>query len=311
VKSLCFELGNIELYHLLFPSPEGELNNATIIDRLMSLESFGCRCENEIEFAASLFFSLTSSSLVKLSVSMLSMIVSHDSLRLKSEDSFYDFISSAISLDSTYCSLLDSIRYEYLSQSSMSAFLQQISHSFELLTPSVWSRLIDGVLLVENIRVAEREFKYREESPFGGIIAFLTWKCGGNVCDHGVVSVTSSSIYSGRVANHTVDFNGLSHLQTKNSGNSWICYDFHVLRAKVSHYSIRSRNDDNIHHPKSWILEGSMDGNNWIELDCQKDRNELVGLSRSATFPTSRSQFVQMIRIRQHGRIAAALIIWL
>jgi hypothetical protein len=48
--------------------------------------------------------------------------------------------------------------------------------------------------------------------------------------------------------------------------------------------------------------EGSIDGKNWIELDRRDNCHEIAGLNRSATFSISRREFVQQIRLRQHGK---------
>jgi hypothetical protein len=70
---------------------------------------------------------------------------------------------------------------------------------------------------------------------------------------------------------------------------------------KVSHYSIRSRPDSDGHHPKNWVVEGWIEGTQWIELDRRSERCELVGLSRSVSFSTSGSEFFRKIRLRQTG----------
>jgi hypothetical protein len=214
-------------------------------------------------------------------------------------------ISSAISTDSHYCLLFDYVGYEYLSKSSMSSFFDLVSNSFHFLTVSLWtrlrSRLIDGISECKSPRISEPHFLFRNGSPFKGIISYLTKKCGGNVSDCGIVSVTSSSVYSSRARN-VVDLTGLSHTQTANIADSWICYDFKNMRLQVNHYSIRSRNDHDSHHPTTWIVEGSMEGSNWFELDCQTNRSELRGINKSATFSTSVNQFLRMIRLRQTGK---------
>jgi hypothetical protein len=61
-------------------------------------------------------------------------------------------------------------------------------------------------------------------------------------------------------------------------------------------------------HPKTWKLEGSMDGINWMELDSQVDRTELVGNGLIATFPCSGDAFVQKVRILMTGKAAVATI---
>jgi hypothetical protein len=50
------------------------------------------------------------------------------------------------------------------------------------------------------------------------------------------------------------------------------------------------------------VVEGSLDGSNWFELDCQPNRSTLVGLQKSATFSISVNEFIHMIRLRQTGK---------
>jgi hypothetical protein len=143
---------------------------------------------------------------------------------------------------------------------------------------------------------------FREHSPFDGFISFLTQQYQGNVHDLGIISVTSSGVNSDRNPKNVVDFESSLYAQTGDAPNSWICYDLKEKRMSVSHYSLRSRPENDGRHPMNWTLEGSMDGQNWIELDRRDNCRELVGLNRSATFSVSKREFVQQIRLRQHGK---------
>jgi hypothetical protein len=145
-------------------------------------------------------------------------------------------------------------------------------------------------------------FPFQSESPSDGIISFLTKRCGGNVCDLGVVSVTSSSVISGTEAKNAVDFESRRFFQTANAPNSWLCYDFKGMAVEVTHYSIRTRPDGDSHHPRNWTVEGSVDGCAWIELDRQDERRELSGLNKWASFCPSVRARVRLIRLRQHGK---------
>jgi hypothetical protein len=304
LKRLCRELENGELYGLISCSADGDLTETNVVDRLITIESMGFPSDREIAFAASHFYNLDVQSVAGLSVSMLSRIVSHESLKLTSENSLFEVVSSAISSDANYCVLLDYVNYENLSKSSMEAFFDLISNSIEFLTISVWMRLrnriVGNVSHSTRIKSTDSDFPFNE-SPFNGIISHLTQKSGGNVCDRGIVSVTASGERSYQL-NEIVNFDNSNIAQTINQPNSWICYDFKEMRVKVSHYSIRSRTDSDNYFPIQWTLEGSMDGNSWINFDSRTNRNELLGRGKSATFSTSSSQFVQMIRLRQQGK---------
>jgi hypothetical protein len=215
-------------------------------------------------------------------------------------------ISSLISTNASYSVLLECVEYEYLSRDSIESFIHVISESFEFLTVDVWhrlrSRLISGPSSSSNDRHCGQVFRYHEGSSFDGIISFLTRQHGGNLHDLGIVSVTSSGVYSSYLVKHVVDFNGSSTAATKNEPNGWICLDFKEKRVNVHHYSLRSRNDYDSHHLTNWIVEGSIEGTEWVELDQQNNCRDLVGLNRSKTFPGSGTGFFRLIRLRQTGK---------
>jgi hypothetical protein len=188
----------------------------------------------------------------------------------------------------------------------MTDFIELIATSPELLSSSVWARLrlrlIEGSRSGLSDRIRASVFPFRSESPSDGIISFLTKTHGGNVCDLGVVSVTSSSVNSGREAKNAVDFESSHYCQTTDAANSWHCYDFKGMAVEVIDYSIRTRPDFDRHHPRTWTVEGSVDGREWIELDRQDDRRELSGENKWSSFCTSVQARVRLIRLRQHGR---------
>jgi hypothetical protein len=303
LKQLSCELKNGEVYGLVSSATDGDLTEMKVVDRLMLSELMNLRNDEEIAFAASQFFKLDMKSISKLNVSMLSRIVSHESLKLTNEDSLLEMILSTISSNPDYSILLDYVDYANLSKSSIEAFFDLISNSFEFLTISVWIRLRNRIVgnISHSTRIALSDFPFRDGSPFNGIISHLTQKFGGNVCDRAIVSVTASG-GSPQQFHEIVNLQNSNITQTANSPNSWICYDFKELRVKVSHYSLRSRTDSDNYFPVHWTLEGSMDGNNWITFDSRTNQTKLLGRGNSATFPTSQSSFVQMIRIRQQGK---------
>jgi hypothetical protein len=128
-QHLSVELGSTEFYEQVFEKFEIEINPQNICDRLKHLEKLNCFCENEIAFAASHFTNIDSTSIDKLSVSLLFEILKHDSLIIQSEDWLFDIVLSLILKDKDYCSLLELIGYEYLSKSSIESFFDLISKS--------------------------------------------------------------------------------------------------------------------------------------------------------------------------------------
>jgi hypothetical protein len=299
------ELENVELYEQFSEVLDSSLTEENVISRLKIFDSFGMSCEREIEFVASHLMDIDESSIFEMNNSLLSRLFGHSSLRLWSEDWLYEHIMEHILSDCESYSLLESVKYEYLSKSSIESFVDVISESFDILTPSIWttlrSRFISG-FVQSSPRAIEKHFLFRADSPFDGLISFLTQSHHGNVHDLGIVSVTASDVYSDRNPKNVVDLESSLHCHTPDAPNSWICYDLKDKRMNVSHYSLRSRSDHDNSHLMNWTLEGSMDGKNWRELDRRDNCRELVGLNRSATFSVSTREFVQQIRLRQHGK---------
>ena len=52
---------------------------------------------------------------------------------------------------------------------------------------------------------------------------------------------------------------------------------------------------------KSWILEASQDGNNWITIDNQPSNSDLNGSHKVASFPLTETSFYRYFRIKMTG----------
>jgi hypothetical protein len=245
------------------------------------------------------------SDLLQLKDFELEQIVGHASLKIENEDWLYSIIRQLISTDSQYSCLLEHIGYEYLSSSVFADFFELISTSIEFLTEAIWNRLRCRLIGVKQIPLSPRvhiiDVPFRPGSPFDGIIAHLAKKHGGNVADLGIVNATLSSVH-GNSGGRGALTPGSVITHTNNVPNSWLSYDFKELFIDVTHYSIRSRQEDPHHHLKSWTIEGSINGTEWIELHQQNNVSNLLGVGKSDTFSTKRIGFVHQIRLRQHGK---------
>jgi hypothetical protein len=126
------------------------------------------------------------------------------------------------------------------------------------------------------------------------------------VIDRNIVSITASSVGNpqGRPLRHVADFENQSCFWTKSEANSWIFYDFKDMQIKVTHYSIRTRRDYSNHHLRSWKLEGSIEGLNWVKIDDRLNDTSLSGQGVISSFSISESfqhEFGQ-IRLRIAGK---------
>jgi hypothetical protein len=71
----------------------------------------------------------------------------------------------------------------------------------------------------------------------------------------------------------------------------------------VTEYTLKSPNNKaGWNHLKSWVLEGSDDGENWDEIDRREANNDLNGRSKVKTFTCQQPAKVRKLRLRQIGK---------
>jgi hypothetical protein len=175
------------------------------------------------------------------------------------------------------------------------------------------NRLKEQVAWLMSGRV--RQFVHVQSAPLDGIIAHLTKECGGHVHDHGVVEVTSSPsadpsrrLYDAKNVADLKDSVNLFHSSgvsgdVPHTRNNWICYDFKNRKVMPTHYSIRSHDwGKNNAHLKSWVVEVSLDGEEWTEIDRKENTTELQVELAIGTFAVSRSEVGRLFRIVQIGK---------
>jgi hypothetical protein len=137
----------------------------------------------------------------------------------------------------------------------------------------------------------------REDAPMEGIISHLTKKHGGNVHEKGIVTITSKSMVndSDNGLKNLAELTDYSAFASEDGPGQWLCWDFGEMCVRPSHYTIRGG------CLKSWIVEGSLDGVIWREIDRQTDSGAFPGGWEVASFPVSTSMECRFIRLVQMG----------
>jgi hypothetical protein len=306
--AIATELWNVELFDLICETRGCDFEKVIAELRLVEASSCGISgFESLVERCSCSISEVPRSSLSKMSVDLLHSILSHDSLKLPSKDWLYEFVKAQLTRHDCYSTLLELIRYEYLSIDSICDFVRLISESFDLLTYPIWLSLIRRLTLsVSPNQINDRVnqvFVASEGGELNGIFSFLTRECGGNIHDRGIVAVSASSQhYSDYPVQVIFDFKTkFSGFATKNEDNSWICIEFKQHRIKPTHYSIRTRADSDTQHPRTWVLEGVGDAGDWFPLDCQTSNSELSGPNCVRTFSIGSPREVRSVRLRQTG----------
>jgi hypothetical protein len=141
-------------------------------------------------------------------------------------------------------------------------------------------------------------FPLRRPESLDGIISYLTRKHGGNVHDKGIVTITSKSVDdddSRLAVRNVVDLTSGESFYSKDEPGQWIRWDFHGLRVLPTHYTIISQ------WLKSWVVESSLDGEAWTEIDRKTDNEDFKSYNwKTASFAVSAE--CRFIRLTQTGK---------
>jgi hypothetical protein len=134
----------------------------------------------------------------------------------------------------------------------------------------------------------------------------LTHRYGGNVHDRGVVTISSKTVVSSDAsyaAKNAVDLTATNYFHSHDGADQWICYNFNNRLVRPTHYSIHPHSS---YFLRSWVVEGSIDNVNWIELDRHEGDPEMNSNHQIGTFaiPVYQDVDYRFIRLRQTGKNA-------
>jgi septal ring factor EnvC (AmiA/AmiB activator) len=161
-----------------------------------------------------------------------------------------------------------------------------------------------------------KQFPLSDDAPLRGIIAYLTKEYGGNVHDQGIVKISSSGAYTEQpetspkvIADLKSKSCFVSAFRKKDEAiadtpNKWLCYDFKNRRVIVTNYTIRSMYNGYVNGPnlKSWLIQVSLDGEEWTEIDRRDSNADLNGKDITRTFAVLRHEVGRFVRLVNIGR---------
>jgi hypothetical protein len=140
------------------------------------------------------------------------------------------------------------------------------------------------------------EIPRKGEQSLAGIISYLTTKHGGHVHEKGIVTITSKSVddrVSKYALKYVADFTSEHAFGSKNEPGQWICWDFREMRVSLTHYTLWTW------YQKSWVVEGSLDGKSWTEIDRRTDNQVFKADWTTASFAVSCSAECRFVRLTQ------------
>jgi hypothetical protein len=167
-RRICELLWNMEALDFLVGPSGPDFNREISVSRLNVLSRHDPGMpELTIDFStiASHFYEFSVSDCEHFSFCILERILSDSELVIKSEDSLLEIVSAHVSRDSSSFSLLEKIRFEYLSETAMESAISLICDSFDQLNISLFTRLGSRLVLPVTPRPLNSRFSRSVVDP--------------------------------------------------------------------------------------------------------------------------------------------------
>jgi hypothetical protein len=309
--SLCAALGNREVCESTLSKTGDTMTIGNVVKEILFLARHHCGIGREVEFIATHFCDFPTT-LKSLPFGVIYEILSHDSLRLLNEDSLCEFIVECAAVNPEFRYFLELVRFEFCSCQTVSQVLETVCDCMNM---SMWAALCRRLIRPILGRFRTREFVPGSD-PLDGIIAHMTKEFGGNLHDLDLVTVTSSEAFGNSwwpvqksTGKNVLDLKARSSFQSRwsrhvavDARNNWICLDFKDRRIIPTHYTLRSYHEESVNNLKSWLVEVSVDGETWMEIDRKRNNEELHSGNAIATFEVAKHEECRLIRLVNIGR---------
>jgi hypothetical protein len=306
---LC-ELGNFELYKCVLRDTAGLSTISSVITVLLSAGDDLRRRFRELEFISANFSVITPHLFGRLTFPLVEAILVQQNLRLASEDSLCNLLSSRFDDDERFYSLLEYVRFEYVQTATLQALSARLFDFMEHVNSGIWRRLCGRLCQLRRHSAAKMSapaglFPLTAEPAFRGVISRLTPRGGPDVHESGIVRVSASSVQSGSLGD-AVDFARRGALQTRPESEPWICYDFKRGAVRPAAASV-------LVHPEMGPCELYMDqsaqGVTWVELGRFTQTRDFDGLLWRLVLHKGVFQS-RFLRIRAASEGARELQLW-
>jgi hypothetical protein len=147
-----------------------------------------------------------------------------------------------------------------------------------------------------------------------GVLSYLTqkhhsWFAKDNIHDKGIVPIASKSVYGDDPVNalkNLADLTSDANFVSKDEPGQWVCWDFREMRIRPTQYTVEAK------YLKSWVLEGSLDGVSWTEMNRQAFNWDFENRWNRASFTVSapmECRFVRLTQINQNHRAHLDLVL--
>lgn len=278
--------------------------------------------KKEIEFISSNFIELCETNkneLKNLQISTLCDILDDESLVLKDEDQLLQFINELYTQDHKYSILYETVHFSNVSKEEIGKFIEL--YDFNDMTNLTWSQICERLKediqknpidqnrynkdkksskVSQNVtKVNGKQFTFATSNQ--GIINYLTQQSNGNIENE--ISVTSTSVngdisYAKPINVVLGNDDSFKYFSSEDMQNSSLTLNFKNYRIIPTGYTLNVQGIYQRRIPRSWVIEGSTDYNNWEVID---SRNDFSNFDSLLTMNNDNSHQFQFIRMRLTG----------
>lgn len=329
-----YALGNIKEYFRLQPQYFEEITIENVLEKIKFISKLLRKYPQEtteieiygrlIEFASKNFEQINKTEMCKLDINDIELIIKNENLKLNNEDSLMEFIIGLCECNKENSILFENVLFSYLTKEMIEKFIAIFD--IEFLDWNTWksicrrltltptgneevnpARYANEILENASSKYKESEFKYDGNKKFNGILYYLTKKSKGNILENGTVGITTNSEVREKPLRNLVDFDSSDstcYYRSEENPMAIITFDFKDRFVLLTNYAIQTGTwDSNQGHLKDWIIEGSLDGNKYDEIDCRVNDSSLRGNKYTSLFDVKHKEtkFYHFIRLRQTG----------
>lgn len=296
-KFLFSLLGNNEESEKYSLKYDDSLSIDNVIERILQKETYYNSKDvigDELNFCAQNFNQLSQKIKSQLDLEDIEKIITSDELQIEDEDYLLNFVIDLYQTNKNSSYLFDNIYFINISNEALNFFYTKFD--INDLHQSTWDSIMDRLLNSRGSQCIEKRqytnsnkpsqklFEYSADSPFNGILKYLTDKTGGNIHDNGTISITASSTqyFAGQkfakncknLVNYT-DFHKSSMWSPANENNFSLIFDFKDRHVDLQAYTFHTPVENTKDYPRSWNVMVSVDGSHWRYSDVKHDVSEM------------------------------------
>ena len=304
------QLGNSELVELSGKVPRTPISTENVCLRMTKKMELGMPYHQELQFLAQNICDIEEAQLKNLGLSLLLDVFSSPDLKIPGDRWLLSTICSIVEEKGPdYQILFSTVHFDNLSEGEMASFVQVFRP--EHMNGAIWEALTQRLIrkvsqsMTAAMRILTEGIVCPPHDPedFNGIIAKLKTTFNMDVPNEEILEMTCSSANEAHPLNFATDTeNETSYFESLDEPDSWIALDFKGRRVSVTHYALKTWFwPAGYQHLKSWVLEGSDDGEEWTELDRREDCPHLNNPSAVKRFKCDLRIKCRHIRLRSTG----------